>query len=488
MNPRSCILDSDLTEPLRCGTRRFAEVGGLVTAIPNRSAGWWKEHADAGSTHGVSAAGAASILLAGLLPAVIIAFVLHPPVASGLSPLKSIFASLTWIAVTALAGTVGMAVGRLAVRSGRVSLPALAAASGWILIPPLLLLWWRGSAWALLYFGCAAAALGLALRVLYPATNDSRPGDEFLHNLLFAELPPPDSKPLQSFLISAFAQGAIVCLARRMLLIASLLTALAGFVLAWKVASSPVHRQRPAARAGLATLMALFILIPLLLRASRMGAADGSQQTRKVKAAPADENLAWQGIILFTVPQKKVDLPPIPHESTLRPGTARPLVIPFDGSYWYFQAPRHGPGLHAHLAHGDPVALSIYSTGWIPLAMQAHQSLPQPIDLGCCRRLAVSIRNGDNRAGRIDLDVLLTDSTRPGKPTIDLGLRPIVSSEFGHFSDQKSSPVEEDVIFTIPSHPQIQRFDEITVLFFPVAERSTLGARVGIRQLELLPH
>ncbi len=89
------------------------------------------------------------------------------------------------------------------------------------------------------------------------------------------------------------------------------------------------------------------------------------------------------------------------------------MVIPFDGSYWYFQAPQHGPGLHPHLAHGDPVAMNIYSTGWVPLAMQAHQTLAQPIPLHGGEGFELTVRNGDNRPGRIDVGVLLTDSRSP---------------------------------------------------------------------------
>jgi hypothetical protein len=471
-------------------SRRFAEVGGLVPTTPNRSTGW-EERAGADSPHGASAAGTVSIVLAGLLAAIVIAFLLRPPIASRLSFTRSVLAAAGWIAVTALAGTAGMVLGRIAVRrraAWAVSRPALAAAAGWILIPPLLLLSWRGSDWTLLYAGCAAAALALALRELHPAPDADSASLEETRAMPFAQLPPPDSKPRQSFLISAFLQGAIVCLFRRSLFMAAVLAALASFLFAWKVASAGGGRCRPAARTAIAALLALFILIPLLVRPVQMVAAGGGDTSQAKSARPRDsaDDYAWQGIILFTVPQKEVVLPPAPQQNPLRPGSARPLIIPFDGSYWYFQAPRHGPGLHAHIAQGDPVALSIYSTDWIPLAMQAHQTLPRPVDLTCCNRLDLTLRNGDNRAGEISVGMLLTDSTLPGKPSVYLAVKPIVSTEPDHFS-VKSSPVEEDVTFTMPPHPPITNFDEITVLFFPAVERSTLGARVGIRQFELLP-
>jgi hypothetical protein len=253
---------------------------------------------------------------------------------------------------------------------------------------------------------------------------------------------------------------------------------------------------RPAGRAVVATALAMLILIPLLLRFGRGhgGMVETAQAASRSRADAdrengnkGDANDAYRGIVLFTVTNKEKELPPLPlRRDLLRAGVARRLIIPFDGAYWYFQAPRMGPGLHPHLAHGDPVAASIFSTGWIPLAMQAHQTLAQPVELGCCGEMQVTVRNGDNRRGRIDVGVLLTDSTVAGRPTMDLGIKPIVSTEAENFSI-KVNPVHEDLTFAVPARRGIRKFDEITVFFFPDGERSTLGARVGIEQFELMP-
>ena len=150
------------------------------------------------------------------------------------------------------------------------------------------------------------------------------------------------------------------------------------------------------------------------------------------KGDPADP---YRGIVLFTVKDKSKELPPVPIErDLLRTGMKKPLVIRFDGSYWYFQAPEQGPGMHPHLAHGDPVAANIYSTGWVPLAMQAHQTLTQPVDLRSVGAMQVTVRNGDNRRGQVDMGVLLTDSSAPGKPSMYLGTEPIVSTEPDQFA------------------------------------------------------
>lgn len=118
--------------------------------------------------------------------------------------------------------------------------------------------------------------------------------------------------------------------------------------------------------------------------------------------------------------------------------------------------------------------------------MQAHQTLAQRVDLRPDGALQVTVRNGDNRMGRIDMGVLLTDSTAPGKPSMYLGTQPILSTEPDHFAF-KSSPVTDVMRYAIPERRAIGKFDGITVLFFPDATRATVGARIGIQQFELMP-
>jgi hypothetical protein len=49
------------------------------------------------------------------------------------------------------------------------------------------------------------------------------------------------------------------------------------------------------------------------------------------------------------------------------------------------------------------------------------------------------------------------------------------------------SPVTEELAFAMPAHGGLKKFDEITVFFFPNGQRSTMGARIGIDQFELMP-
>jgi hypothetical protein len=441
--------------------------------------------------------------LAGLAMAMVVAVWMQPPPMAKLPFGKAMLAAAAWTTVTVMAGTLGLGFAE-SLMEKRPVWPAardlLAAAAAWVLIPPVLLFWMHGSAWALGMGACAAAAMAVCVRGMIPAERvgglpawemEEAPG-------LFAGLPPPDSGWPQAFAIAVCVEAAIVLANRDEVFWATVLMAVGAFLLVWKLFSSLNARPRggtgrPALRAATAAVLAMLIVVPLLLARFGRTMGAGVEATAEAASRPrtdaekADPNDAYQGIILFTVKDKETELPPVPLErDVLRAGRAKPLVIRFDGSYWYFQAPRRGPGMHPHLAHGDPVAASIYSTGWVPLAMQAHQTLTQPIALGSCGAMEVTLRNGDNRPGRIDMGVVLTDSTVAGKPSMYLGTEPIVSTEGEHFSF-KGNPVEEELRFAIPARGGVRKFDEITVFFFPGTERLTLGARVGIEQFELMP-
>lgn len=208
----------------------------------------------------------------------------------------------------------------------------------------------------------------------------------------------------------------------------------------------------------------------------------------KSRAGNSDSALlGYESIILWPVPEKKKILAPsLPKASSQEVRMTKPLVIRFDGPYWYFRPPHRSPGSRAHVVRGTPLAVNIHSNDFIPLLMEARQSLGSAIQLASCREIQVTIENHDNMPGRIALGVLLTDSTSIGKPTLYLDQQPVMSTEPDHFS-VKSSPVEEVLRFAVPNHPRIDRFDEISVFFFPDTERARTGARIAIQEFELIP-
>lgn len=442
-----------------------------------------------------------AVSLTGLVAALTVAAWMRP-LSAGWSLRKAVAAAAVWVIATALMGLLGLVVAESVVE-GRPAWPGmpflLGAAATWVLIPPMLLCWLRGSAWAMVLSAGATAAMAVCLRGVIPGARPEEPWEPAEDEPRFADLPPPDSGRPQALVIAVCVELAVVLGNRGDLFWAMVLAGVAAFVLVWKRLTSLEARARdgagrPAGRAATATVLAMMILIPLLLaRFARMnssgeGTAEAASRADAEKGDAADSlSDAYRGIVLFTVQNKKKELPPVPIErDLLRTGMVKPLVIPFDGSYWYFQAQQQGPGLHPHLVHGDPVAVNIFSTGWVPLAMQAHQTLAAPVDVRLCGAMRVTVRNGDNRQGRVDMDVQLTDTTKPGKPSMYLGIEPLISTEPDHFR-LKVNPVSEEVTFTMPARGKLKSFDEITVFFFPDEQRSTLGARMGIEQFELMP-
>jgi hypothetical protein len=194
------------------------------------------------------------------------------------------------------------------------------------------------------------------------------------------------------------------------------------------------------------------------------------------------------GIVLWPPPVKETTIvPPAAHNPWFGPGTAsKPLVIPFDGPYWYFKAPSSRPGPRAHVAHGKPTDVNVRSTDGEPLLMEAHQNLGLPIDLACCGEIDVAITNADTRPGAISLEVLLSDSSTPEKSSVQLASQIVPSSQFDLIPLNRL-PVKEVLRFPIPLHSALRRFNRISVVFRPNAMRARAGARVAIDSFALVP-
>jgi hypothetical protein len=208
---------------------------------------------------------------------------------------------------------------------------------------------------------------------------------------------------------------------------------------------------------------------------------------KSVRQASAYGIGGYESLILWPYPEKKQIVPPLPiEESLLAPGTTHPIVLRFNGAYWYVQPPDKRPGPMAHEAHGTPIGVDIQSNNSSPVVMDAHQNLSTSIRVTRCREIEVGIENRDNKAGPISLALLLTDRATPQRPELYLGQQPIVSTEPGHFSF-KRSPVYETVHFSVPPIANIKKFNEITVLVLPDIEHSFVAPKVAILQFQLFP-
>jgi hypothetical protein len=153
-------------------------------------------------------------------------------------------------------------------------------------------------------------------------------------------------------------------------------------------------------------------------------------------------------------------------------------VIPFDGQYWYFQAPSSEPGVDAHMAQGDPTKVRISSKNSLPVVMEAHQRLPQEMEANCCRALELNLVNADAVPGAISVEVVLRDASKKTVSSVELGSKVLASSTVSPMP-LKREPVHETLTFEIPRNDR-QAFDEITVKVKPEIGRSLAAPQVGI--------
>lgn len=201
----------------------------------------------------------------------------------------------------------------------------------------------------------------------------------------------------------------------------------------------------------------------------------------------------YSGVILYLPqkPKEKIVAPAQTKANAFGPAHGKPMVIPFDGVYWYFQPPDERPEVDAHLVHGDPVKMSVHSTEYLPLLMEAHQELGSSMAMDCCRALRVMLRNGDNLRGMIYLEVILKDTMSKQHTSLSLGSLYLRSSEGGTSNAAVARPdghsVEETLSYPIPESARGRRFNEITLVFQPSQERSLVGARVAIEQFVFEP-
>jgi len=378
----------------------------------------------------------------------------------------------------------------------------LHASVAWVLIPPIGLLLRMDSAMAVLLMVMATLVSAAALQRLFPGRDV--PAAQDLDAVMFALLPPPDSRIGRAFAIAVALDGAVILFVKGQITATGLLLSGAVCLLLWHWRSLvPADPRTGRNERGAIRMASVFLLAILVTTITLTVLFDGRSIGHPVEAATdaqrreaealrrrqrnGEISSGYTGIILWTVPKKKEIVAPAPLSVSMAAASKRrPMVIPFDGPYWYFQYPYKAPGKDAHKAHGDPTKFNIQSTDRLPLMMEAHQSLASSVALACCNALDVDIRNADNVRGSVLLGVVLTDSRSAGKPSLLLGAQRVVSTEDAHFSI-KNAPVEEELRYRIPQRRGIKQFDQITVVFFPAEERSIEGAKIAVEAFRLMP-
>jgi hypothetical protein len=457
----------------------------------------------------------AAVLFAGSLGVFLVELWLcRWPAPRALSPTAAFLNAATYVSVALISGAALTWCFWLPSRrsfSLSLSLFTLTSAIGWIWVPSVVLLSWQRSIAAVPAATLAAVIMAYGLRKIMPAASSISPhillAGKWRERELFADYLNTAPREMHGFIIAVCLYAGLFAWHRESLFAASFLLALCAFLLTWKLRGDSAYasgkaenRKHAALRLARASFTAVLITTGLLLLRLPHGAFSGATgavargRTSAGRRVPPQhegaDNPAFSGyerIILWPVPEQKKIVAP-PPSRVLRTGfnSSKPATIRFDGSYWYFNPRGDGEGTRAHVARGSPLTVAIRSTNHMPLIMEAHQDLGAAIPLACCREMQVTIENSDNAPGTIAIGVLLTDSTALGKPTFYLGQETVASTEPSRFT-VKSSPVPEVLHFPIPSHSKIQQFDEIRIIFFPDSERPYTGAKIAIKQFDLIP-
>lgn len=390
---------------------------------------------------------------------------------------------------------------------------ALLCASGWIWIPSMVMFSEQSSAFAsmIAVIGTTFLAVGLrnATSLVFASFMPDSEAYVPEESGLFAESLYRDPKEAHGYVITLLLYAGASALAIHLNYGAAALFSLGVFLFVWKSAIAPrdalsrnYQYRRAALRLALVAIPAILVTAWALLdgvaHRNRMeersaaasvknGDSASGNSLQKTKSSSIAGGIGgYESLILWPFPEKKQIVPPVPKTSLLAPGTTEPLVIRFNGPYWYLQPPNKIPGSTAHQAHGTPISAEIESINSTPLVIEAHQFLASPISIERCREIQVEIENRDNKIGAVALAVLLRNGASPKSPSLYLGQHPIVSMEPERFSF-KTGSVFETLRFSVPKSATLRRFDEITVMMLSDVEHSLVGPRIAIKQFALFP-
>ena len=200
---------------------------------------------------------------------------------------------------------------------------------------------------------------------------------------------------------------------------------------------------------------------------------------------------SFHGVILRPKSEERVMVtPPSPTRRIFdgKPTDNRvdPVSIPFYGAYWFYRTSDKTLPPDSVESRGDPASMSFKTTDYSPMSMEARQNFGSPIDLSCCRAIEVVISNGDRRPGTVRVELILTNTTLPGRPHQSLGIVP-VNSTLHWFPGDARPPVTEVLTFTVPAQTTIQSFDEAAIRFELRSPRDRWSAMIAIQKFRMIP-
>lgn len=374
---------------------------------------------------------------------------------------------------------------------------------------PVALLLRSQSAWALVGVAAFAVLATPSLQGMGPRPSNCY--DPILFSLQPDELPLfPKMRPQSSIVAALCAESGVLAFFAGYALMGAILL---GFAFCawtwWSIADS-----RPAAislrqsdhllLSCLAIVFTVAALIPFLQGGSGIGLGSKHKHAARIVEVEDRASRGYSaprlghssaasggntGIILW--PEKEVHTKlvaptPIDLKSQVIGQNANPLVIPFDGVYWFFQSPDLRPPTSSRQAHASPEKVEIRSTDRRPLSIEAHDYLGSLISLDCCSRIQVSIRNADRYPATVSLELILMDTSKPSRPSQSLGEMRVRSTRPWRIYERPPA-VNETLNFPIPARASLRQFDEVRVVFRLDRARAEAGARIAIDHFVLVP-
>jgi hypothetical protein len=344
-------------------------------------------------------------------------------------------AAAVYIVLACLAGTFGNWVAMPRKASNDLGVLLRGALRGWVFLPSIALLIHRQSMLAQVI---ASAAAVLMAAYMFPFTSEGAiavDAEKDLASEIFATEVQIGASSWTPFGISALWVAAIVVAATGRMMFATLCLATAIYLLSLQVASA-LKRVQTSARTleredriyiliTAAFLCVLFGLSnPAVLRSSLFpGLGRLAAPNIPVIKAKEDASSGYHTIVLWPLDKEKKTILRLPVKSDTRsPGRAEPLVIPFYGPYWYFKFEGETPGKDSRATKGDPLKVNVHSTDRLPLLMEAHQRLAEPIETAPCGEIQVVITN-DIEQGALGVGLALSDSGSKKKATLNLGIQ-----------------------------------------------------------------
>lgn len=234
--------------------------------------------------------------------------------------------------------------------------------------------------------------------------------------------------------------------------------------------------------------LSLVLAFSLTAVALGLGFGSGNVDGQDADTASNGADGEYWGIFLLpdsSPPSQQLVSPPASRSSLPDKREREPVRIRFDGVYWLFKWPDIKPPPTSFRMRGAPDETRFRSTDSIGLMMEAHQTLPNRVDLSCCNRVELGIRNADTYPGTVEIELILIDSSLPsyaaeslGRVAVDPG-----ASQFG-----RGRPRAENLSFPVALSRTLESFTEVTIRFHLSNSRSTVSPKIAIDELVLIPY